>query len=83
MIYNALVLEFRNFLQCWRYSRFKTCCCICANRHNLHKHPWNNNFGKGSFLDHMGYVCFIDDGEKPRATYFDHEHGMCEMFREK
>jgi len=63
-----------------------SCCCNCANRYKLYCHPWNKNKGKGPLNDLFGYVCCLplspEEGNK--MIFFDkeHNHGLCEMYKE-
>ena len=48
---------------------------------DLIKTKSRSQFGKGSVLDQCGWICTVSneidkDGE---ATFFDKEHGMCEL----
>jgi hypothetical protein len=62
-----------------------TCCCNCKYLVPLMKHPKNKEIGIGSVKEQMGYVClgptlasFAD-----LAVFFDHKHGMCELYKSK
>ncbi len=48
------------------------------------KHPFNKEVGKGRMSEAMGYACigFFSLGEKV-AHFFENEHGMCELFKQK
>lgn len=61
----------------------KNCCCKCIHQRELRKHPWNENFGKGSISEGCGWACTVTFGDGSNAglaTYFDREHGECELF---
>jgi hypothetical protein len=57
-----------------------SCCCNCVSNFPLHKHPWNTGEGHGPNDEKMqGFACVLQiDGVK-RATYYQHDHGMCEF----
>ena len=54
------------------------CCCNCKNQLELHSHPTNTDFGKGSIMTSCGYVCLYPSEEGAHAIYSDRQHGMCE-----
>lgn len=59
------------------------CCCTCDHQRKLTKHPSNTEFGKGPMNEFCGYVCtmwFNDGSNEGHATYFDGQHGICEMW---
>jgi hypothetical protein len=65
-------------------DKFKGCCCKCEYNIPLMKHPMNLDIGKGRMSEKMGYACigFFSVNERI-ATFFDKEHGMCELFKQK
>lgn len=57
------------------------CCCNCIHHYELHCHPCNQAFGRGSITDICGYICALpsENPLKPEVMYMDQEHGMCEL----
>ena len=58
------------------------CCCKCKHQLEITKHPMNRGVFKGSILDSFGWVC-TNPEMLPQATFYDHKHGMCEVFEPK
>lgn len=60
------------------------CCCQCEYSIPTMKHPFNKDVGKGAMSEQMGYSCigFFSVGERI-AHFFENEHGMCELFKQK
>lgn len=54
-------------------------CRNCVNLRQLNKHPCNKDFGKGSILEPMGFVCLLFES----AIFFDSDEGSCECFIRK
>ena len=73
----------------------RECCCNCELRKPLMCHPSNGNrklygfiedkfkFGKGSIMERCGWVCTAPIHDDGSFTFFDFDHGMCEMYRRK
>lgn len=61
-----------------------SCCCNCRYQRPISGHPWNKRMGhplQGSVADIIGWGCTVPD--MPAITFFEFEHGMCEMHMKK
>ena len=60
------------------------CCCKCAHHRIIEKHPWNKGPAKGRCSEIYGWGCDVgkvtDGDPKRRITFFDREHGLCELY---
>lgn len=72
-----------------RISQHGGCCCVCTNRVEINKHPWNNtDFIKGDMSEFFAYGCALEfaeyinkePGAQRRVIISDRMHGMCELF---
>ena len=54
-------------------------CRNCANLMQLNKHPCNKDFGKGSILEPMGFVCLLFES----AIFFELDEDSRECFIRK
>lgn len=54
-----------------------SCCCNCHHQLELHKHPSNSTFGRGSISEGCGWVCTLPE-YGGFGIYMDTQHGMCE-----
>lgn len=62
------------------------CCCICRHQIQLMCHPWNTKFGKGYMSQQCGWACIVeyeDKSNKGRIIFYDHEHGLCELYQQQ
>ena len=56
------------------------CCCNCEYQHPVVAHPDNKTeFAKGSVTKTIGWGCKPADMDFTAITFFETEHGLCEL----
>lgn len=68
--------------QCCK-PQWRACCCNCASQLRVSKHPWNKVVGKGEVSLTMGWVCTAGTEDGSSGTFFEHQHGLCEVHEER
>ncbi|HET8688541.1 MAG TPA: hypothetical protein VFM18_18160 [Methanosarcina sp.] len=59
-----------------------SCCCNCNWQRPVTAHPWNKGMARGSILEIIGYGCTCPPFF-PEITFFEKEHGMCELWEKR
>ena len=61
------------------------CCCNCANKIELYKHPWNK-VNKGPSTENSKiFACIAnhDCNKNQKGTICEWEHSFCELYKER
>lgn len=70
--------------KCYKHEMKGMCCCTCRHQIPINKHPINKDLGRGRISERMGYACMVPKAiESNFITFFDGEHGMCELWEQK